>query len=335
MVFAPGAAFARDRASPSSGDNGSAMTGYRPIIIGIVGDSGAGKTTFAAGLARVLGVDRTVVICTDDYHRYSRRQRTALRLTPHDPACNYIDILEQHVDLLRAGQPVLKPVYNHQGGVLAPPEYVEPKPFIILEGLLGLATPRLLDAHDVKIFLEPQESLRLRWKLKRDTEWGGYSAEEVIASLDDLSRDSRLFIAPQRNAADMVVSFYPPENEPEESGGRLNVRHLLRPTLPHLDLAPLLERGSVESFELELARDSDGRPVDALHVFGAIGADGQFKRLRDELWSQIAAPGAVLPPLGEYRAARSSLAISPPLALSQLLVGHYLLLAAETAAETC
>jgi len=307
--------------------------GHRPILIGIVGDSGAGQTTFAAGLARVLGAERTTVICTDDYHRYSRQQRAILGLTTHDPACNYIDILEQHVDLLRAGQPILKPVYNHHGGLLEAPEYVEPKPFILLEGLLGLATPRLHDAHDIKIYLEPQEQLRLRWKFTRDTAWGGYSAEQVMASLDELKRDSQLFIIPQRSFADMVVSFYPPEDAPEESGGRLNVRHILRPTLPYLDLAPMLEEGGVAGFELELARDIDGRPVDALHVFGTIGADGAYDKVRDTLWSQIAAAaGTPLPALGEYRAASPDVQTSPPLALSQLLVGHYLLNAAEAAA---
>lgn len=252
------------------------MTDHRPILIGIVGDSGAGKTTFAAGLARVIGVERTAVICTDDYIRYSRRQRAALGLTAHDPASNYLDILEQHVDLLRSDQPILKPVYNHNGGVLDAPEYVRPKPFILLEGLLVLATARLRDAHDVKIYLEPQEQLRLRWKFKRDTEFSGYTPEQVMASLDALKRDSQRYVVPQRSFADMVVSFYPPEDDPEEHGAGLNVRHILRPTLPYLDLAPMLERGGGTGVHLELARDVDGRPVDALHVYGKIGVNGSF-----------------------------------------------------------
>ena len=73
----------------------------RPIMIGIVGDSGAGKTTFAVGLAEVLGRDQALVICIDDYHRYSRKERAVNGLTPHDPQCNYLDILEQHIDLAR------------------------------------------------------------------------------------------------------------------------------------------------------------------------------------------------------------------------------------------
>jgi len=54
----------------------------RPIILGIVGDSAAGKTTLTKGVAQVLGEENVTVICTDDYHRYDRRQRAELGITP-------------------------------------------------------------------------------------------------------------------------------------------------------------------------------------------------------------------------------------------------------------
>ena len=70
------------------------VLGDHPVIIGIVGDSAAGKTTLAAGLAQVLGPERTVNICIDDYHRYDRAARARIGISPHDPACNYMDVLE-------------------------------------------------------------------------------------------------------------------------------------------------------------------------------------------------------------------------------------------------
>jgi phosphoribulokinase len=295
-----------------------------PVIIGIIGDSGAGKTTFAAGLSRVLGVDRTLTICIDDYHRYSRRQRAAMSITPHDPACNYLDILEQHIYLLRSGQPILKPVYNHNGGILEAPEYVEPREFIVLEGLLGYATPHLRDAFDVKFYMEPQETLRLRWKFQRDTGQGGYTREQVMASLDRLNRDSQLHIHPQRSYADMIIGFYPPDNRPDEQGTGLSVRHILRPTLPYLDLGPVLEVGSDKGFVLELARDIDGRPVDVLHVLGGL-ANGGAEAMEDYLWSLIPACDGDRPLVGEFLDEGQTIRRSLPLALSQLLVTHYLL----------
>jgi phosphoribulokinase len=72
-----------------------------PIILGIVGDSAAGKTTLTAGIAAILGADRVATICTDDYHRYGREDRARFGITPLHPECNYIDIIELHLALLR------------------------------------------------------------------------------------------------------------------------------------------------------------------------------------------------------------------------------------------
>jgi phosphoribulokinase len=302
----------------------------RPVIIGIVGDSGGGKSTFAEGLAAALGRERTLAICIDDYHRYSRKERAVTGLTPHDPACNYLDILEQHVDLLRAGEPILKPVYNHVGGVLEPPEHVEPRRFIILEGLHGYSTPRLREHYDIKFYMEPQEALRLRWKFQRDTgpHGFGYTVEQAMALLPKLNRDSALYVAPQRSFADMVVSFYPPDDRPQESGAGLNVRHILRPTLPYVDLAPLLEIGADHGMVLELARDVDGRPVDALHIFGSL-SEQEAHALQEQLWPLLPdLPAERRPELGAFRDARGAVQHSHPLALSQLLIAHYLLNAA-------
>jgi len=298
-----------------------------PVVIGIVGDSAAGKTTLAAGLAQVLGPERSVNICIDDYHKYSRVERAEIGITPHDPDCNYMDILEQHVYLLRDGQPILKPTYNHNGGVLGRPEYIEPRDFIILEGLLGYATPKLRDAYDVKFYLEPEEDLRLRWKLQRDTVFGAYDAQQLKAALAQLRQDSEESVIPQRTYADMVVSFYPPDDQPEESGAGLNVRHILRPTLPHLDLAPVLQTGANNGFMLELARDIDGRPVDALHIYGDLD-DKQAEEMENYLWSLIPNEPSEHPKLGVYGDGADTVRHSHPLALSQLLITHYLLNAA-------
>ena len=65
----------------------------RPIILGVVGDSAAGKTTITRGLVRILGDEKVTHVCTDDYHRYDRKQRAELDITPLDPECNYVDIM--------------------------------------------------------------------------------------------------------------------------------------------------------------------------------------------------------------------------------------------------
>ncbi|MEK0083159.1 phosphoribulokinase [Benzoatithermus flavus] len=297
----------------------------RPIILGIVGDSAAGKTTLTAGIAAILGQDRVACICSDDYHRYGRKERAERKITALHPDCNYIDILEQHLRLLRQNQPVLKPVYDHRDGSLAAPEYVAPKPYIIVEGLLGYHTRAMRDCYDVKLYLEPEEELRIRWKIQRDMGKRGYTREQVLAQIKDREHDTQAFIRPQRTFADIVISFYPPEDHAEETGSQLNVRHILRPTLPHPDLSPILDRGTNSGLHLELSRDTDGKPVDVLEIRGDI-ARGRAERLENLLWSLIPEASHLRANVGAFDG--SGPQMSHTLALTQLLIAYHMVKAA-------
>src|ERR1700752_5340094 len=127
------------------------------ILLGIVGDSASGKTTLTRGLVRILGEHQVTHISADHYHRYDRKQRAERGLTPLHPECNYLDILEQHLAHLRAGEPIVKPVYRHQDGTFAPAEYVRPAEFTIVEGLLGVPTVAIRETYAVRVFLGPPE----------------------------------------------------------------------------------------------------------------------------------------------------------------------------------
>ncbi len=298
-----------------------------PIILGIVGDSATGKTTLSEGLAQILGPDRVALICTDDYHKYSRAERARRGISALDPAANYIDIIEQHLQLLRQGQPILKPIYNHDGGTLEAPQYVEPKPYIIVEGLLGYTTRRMRECYDVKLYLDPEEELRVRWKIARDTAKRGYTEREVRESLAKRRQDSPAFIHPQRTFADMVVRFYRPNGQGNGSDEHLSVRHILRPTLPHPNLSPLLDGGANSGLHLELARDSDGKPVDVLEIDGSI-SDRRAERLEELLWGLIPEASHLRNNVGAYDDRENRRAMSHPLALTQLLVAYHMVKAA-------
>jgi phosphoribulokinase len=299
----------------------------RPIILGIVGDSASGKTTLSQGIAAILGPDRVATICTDDYLRYDRATRAKKGLSPLDPDANYLDILEQHIRLLKENQPILKPVYNHDGGKLEKPDYIEPKPYVIVEGMLGYTNRGLRDGFDVKIYLEPQESLRVKWKIGRDTVKRGYSLDDVMKVLESRKPEVPQFVLPQRTFADMVVSFYPPESNPEETGAKLNARLTLRPTLPHPDLSPVVDMGTKNGVRLELARDTDGKPVDVLEVAGDI-EERRFKALEELLWGLIPEASHMKGNLGLFVDATDIKRQSHPLALVQLLVAYHLVKAA-------
>jgi phosphoribulokinase len=207
-------------------------------MLGIVGDSGSGKTTISRGLVRVLGQEVVTHFCTDDYHRYDRRQRAEREITPLHPEANYLDVLQQHLAHLRANEPVLKPTYNHGDGSFGAPVYFEPGRFVVTEGLLAFHNADLRAMFDVRIFLDPPEELRRRWKVARDTSRRGYRTDDVLAELDRREPDSEAFIRPQRHHADVVVSFRPgASGDPE----KLDAHLFLRDTLPQPDLGDVVE----------------------------------------------------------------------------------------------
>ena len=227
-------------AEDQSDDEGSIERCPGPIILGVVGDSAAGKTTLTRGLVRVLGEEKVTHVCTDDYHRYDRKQRAERNITPLHPDCNYMDIMAQHLAHLRAGEPILKPVYRHDDGTFGPPVYVEPKPFTVIEGLLGYYTAELRDMYDVRVYLDPPEELRRKWKVQRDCSRRGYTTDQVLAELDRREPDSEAFIRPQQQHADIVVSFLPGDAANQE---HLDAELMLRDGCRIPDLAPFVGNG--------------------------------------------------------------------------------------------
>ena len=210
----------------------------RPIILGVVGDSAAGKTTLTRGLVRLLGEEKVTHVALDDYHRYDRQQRKEHNITPLHPDCNYMDIMGQDIGHLRRGNAILKPVYRHTDGTFGPPMYVEPHAFAIVEGLLGYHTPAIREAYDVRVYLAPPEELRRKWKVDRDCSRRGYTTDEVLAELDRREPDSAAFIRPQERFADIVVAFMP--GDAGDAPDRLDARLVLRDGLAHPDLSPFI-----------------------------------------------------------------------------------------------
>lgn len=307
----------------------------RPIILGIVGDSAAGKTTLTKGIAQVLGPENVTVICTDDYHKYDRKQRASIGITALHPDCNHLDIMQQQLSLLRMGQAILKPIYSHKTGTFEAPEYIKPSKFVIVEGLLGYSTRGARDCYDVKVYLAPPEELRAKWKIKRDTQKRGYTEEQVLAELEKREPDSEQYIRPQRQWSDIVVSFCPPNDDIDQANGHLNVRLVLRPTIPHPDFTPVLASGNGNlnsAIRLDLDRDM-GKPVDVLEVDGHATLE-QVNKLEQMICSDMPHLKSVCdresnPELGKISGTTGETIQSYPLALTQLLVTYHMLKAIQ------
>ncbi|GAB4524146.1 MAG: phosphoribulokinase [Pleurocapsa sp.] len=308
---------------------------HKPIILGIVGDSAAGKTTLTKGIAQVLGEEKVTVICTDDYHRYDRAQRKEKGISALHPDCNYLDIIEQHLSLLKQGQAILKPIYNHSTGKFDPPEYIEPREYVVVEGLLGYSTRKMIDSYDVKVYLAPPESLRATWKIKRDTRKRGYADEEVLKQLRQREPDSEAYIRPQRRWADVIVTFYPPDVENPSDNLLLNANLILRPTIPHPELSKILSSegnhlGS--AIRLDLDRDM-GKPVDVLRIDGHATVD-QVRELEKIMCNDVPYLGQFCSlegnqEIGKLTGTTGEILQSYPLALTQLLITYHMLKAAR------
>lgn len=299
------------------GDNGTA-TG-RPIVLAIAGDSAAGKTTLTRGLVDALGPDRITRVCVDDYHRYDRNERRTLPFTPLHPDCNYLDIMVQHLQLLSLGQPILKPVYEHHDGSLGRPVLVEPREFVVVEGLFPLYSKLARACADITVYLDPPEGLRRQWKVRRDTSERGYTEEQVLHDLDAREPDSAEHIRPQRAHADIVVRFSPIEERGEAADAPPSATVLLRPTVPHPDLSAILGDDTRQALHLKLLRDDDGKPVDALHIHNYASRD-KVHTVATRIWHQLGVTEPLPESLGEIEPGN----VSPALALTQLIMLFHL-----------
>ncbi len=291
----------------------------RPVMLAIGGDSASGKTTLTNGLAAAVGADRCLSMCVDDYHKFDRMERKKLPFTPLHPDCNYIDIMEQHLQLLALGRPILKPVYDHATGTFTRPEYVEPKEFVLIEGLHPLSTKLTRACFDVTVFLDPPEEIRREWKIDRDCSSRGYTREQVLADLEQREPESEQFIRPQRRYADIVVRFAPIPGRTDPPGTPLSAELMLRPTIQHPALSNVLTDDHRTAMHLKIIRDKDGTPTDCLHVHGHASPE-EARQLEKTIWEELNTEGGPPEHLGEIIPGKRS----EPLALTQLILLYHL-----------
>jgi phosphoribulokinase len=291
-------------------------------MLGVVGDSAAGKTTITRGLVRLLGEQHVTHIAADDYHRYDRAQRAERGITPLDPDCNYIDIMEQHLQEVRAGRSILKPVYQHKDGTFGSPVYVTPRQFTVVEGLLAYHTKTLRDVFDIRVFLGPPEDLRRQWKVDRDCSRRGYTTDQVLEELDRREPDSAAYIRPQERFADILVSFRPGDRSDQ---GHLDAEVSLRQGLVHPDVAPHI---SAEDRGMTLF---DGNGERTLLISGDIDHD-YAAQIEEAIWDRVHFASHLRSErLGEFTIG-TQLYRSESLALVQLLVLYHLVTARASVA---
>ena len=181
-----------------------------PVVVGICGGSGSGKTTFARELAHLLGESVVAHLNQDDYYRdlgHLSAQERAVVNFDHPDSIEF-DLLETHLDHLAVGLEVAVPTYDFSSHTRVGIRHVVlPKPIIIVEGILLFVQKRVLNRMNHKIFVDTKEDVRFARRLKRDVSERGRTPESVRAQFAaTVLPMHNIFVEPSRAAADVVVS---------------------------------------------------------------------------------------------------------------------------------
>ncbi len=180
-----------------------------PILLGVAGGSGSGKTTVVRELVRNLDPHPVSVIHHDAYYRdlSHRPFHERVEVNFDHPDALETELLVQHLERLRAGAAVAVPVYDfttHTRTTLV--ERVEPAGVIIVDGILVLADARLRELLDIKVFVDTDADIRFIRRLKRDMNRRGRSMESVVEQYMRTVRPMHLaYVEGSRAFADIII----------------------------------------------------------------------------------------------------------------------------------
>lgn len=179
------------------------------LVIGVAGGTGSGKTTVAGEIVRRVGPDRIVSVHQDRYYRDLSHLDPDLRAQHNFDHPDAIEetLLVEHLGLLTAGHPAPLPVYDFANHVRADTvEMVEPRPVVLLEGILVLAVAAVRELIDVKLFVDTDADIRMIRRLNRDLAERGRTVQSVIDQWCGTVRPMHLeFVEPSKRYADLII----------------------------------------------------------------------------------------------------------------------------------
>ncbi|HLF00565.1 MAG TPA: uridine kinase [Anaerolineales bacterium] len=182
---------------------------HTPVLIGLAGGTGSGKTTVTQAILEKVGRERIAILQHDAYYR----DRAALPIALRDafnfdhPDSLETDLLIQHLHQLKAGNAIKMPVYDFTNDARASQAiHIEPQPVIIVEGILIFVEPALREMFDVKIFVDTDADLRFIRRLQRDVAERGRTPGSVVTQYLTTVRPMHLeFVEPSKRYADVII----------------------------------------------------------------------------------------------------------------------------------
>lgn len=181
----------------------------RPVVIGIAGGSGSGKTTVLNRIVDAFGPDWIAVLDHDSYYidlsHLPFEERVSFNFD-HPNALD-TDLMRRHLDQLLVSNAISKPIYNFKTHSReSETTLIQPRPVIIIEGLLVLAEPQLVEIMDIKIFVDAPDDVRLMRRIRRDLHERGRSVEAVLDQYERTVRPMHLeFVEPSKRVADIII----------------------------------------------------------------------------------------------------------------------------------
>lgn len=181
----------------------------KPILIGIGGNSGVGKSRIANALTSLFGSSNLVNIKGDDVHKWERGHKNWDSYTHLDPKANDLYYDYNQLLTLKNGKNIKRRHYDHSTGKFIHDVTIKSSSIILYDGLHPYYIKQMRNIFDLKIFVSPDPMLAKYWKVKRDVIERGYSLEKVLAQIETRMNDYQAYIKPQEQVADIVVSVKP------------------------------------------------------------------------------------------------------------------------------
>jgi uridine kinase len=180
-----------------------------PLVIGIAGGSGSGKTTVAQAILQGVGPDRIAFLQHDSYYKDLRGLPPAQRneFNFDHPNSLETDLLIQHIACLKKGKPVDVPIYDFSTDSRTDQTFtVQPTNVILVEGILIFTESALRKMFDIKIFVDTDADLRFIRRLERDIHERGRTTDSVIKQYLHTVRPMHLeFVEPSKRYADVII----------------------------------------------------------------------------------------------------------------------------------
>ena len=179
------------------------------MIIGICGGTGSGKTTVANRILESVSASQVVFIQQDSYYRNLKDLPLDYRQVANfdHPDALDNDLLVHHVRKLKAGEPIELPIYDFKTHTrLNETRLLQPKPIVIVEGILIFVDPRLLEQMDIKVFVDTPDDIRFIRRLRRDIAERGRTLESVIEQYIATVRPMhQQFVESSKRYADVII----------------------------------------------------------------------------------------------------------------------------------